>query len=228
MMVAGGAECRVNPLTWVRYTLLERLAPGSDGGVASRPFDRRRTGQVGAEAAAVLMLEGHDAAEARGARIYGEILGNGSGTTTAAVNACDPDGRAVAAAVRGALADAGVEPREIGAIVAHGTALPVQDKSEAAGLARALGEAAGTVPVTATKGVTGNPGAASGPADLAAALVYLRDGKVPPIVNCGEPDTEAGLNLVVREPQELRTDKILVTSNAIGGQAAAIVVRLNT
>ena len=122
---------------------------------------------------------------------------------------------------------AGVDPSDLGAVLAHGPALDVQDRSETAGLASALGTAARKVPVTATKGVTGNIGAASGLADLAAMMVLAEDGQVPPILNCDRPDTEAGVNLVTGGPQPLASDHILATTNAIGGQTAAAVIRVN-
>lgn len=226
-MLAGGAESRVNPVMLLRYCLVHRLATANDNPAAAcRPFDLDRTGQVSGEGAAVLMIEGADVAEKRGARIYADVLGTGAGTTTAGVNACDADGRAVATACRRALAAANVAPSNLGAVVAHGTAFAPQDRSEAAGLRAALGPAAKDVPVTAIKGVTGNLGAASGLAELAAAILVLRQGQVPPILNCARPDPEAGLALVVGKPVNMKSELVLITSNAIGGQAAAVVVRL--
>ena len=227
LMLAGGAESRVTPVLMLRYCLLGRLSETrGDPAAACRPFDLDRTGQVAAEGAAVVVLETREAAEKRGARIYGEVLGTGTSTVTAGVNACDRDGRGIAVAVGRALEDAGIEPGDLGAVFAHGTGLEMQDRSEARGLSAALGRAAGAVPVTATKGVTGNLGAASGLVDLAAALVLLKDGAVPPILNCARPDPEGGLSLVSGAPRPLEKDLILVTSNAIGGQTAAAVVRL--
>jgi 3-oxoacyl-[acyl-carrier-protein] synthase II len=227
MMLAGGAECRVNPVVMLRYCLANRLATANDNpAAASRPFDLDRTGYVASEGAAVLVLEELQTAEKRGARIYGEILATGAGTTTAGIKACDADGRGVASAVRQALAAARLRPEDLGAIIAHGPGLAMQDRSEAAGLVAALGPAARSIPVTATKGVTGNMGAPSGLADLAA-FFLLGDGRVPPIVNCARPDTAANLNLVVGQPVPLTRDTILVTTNSIGGQTAAAVIRLN-
>jgi len=228
VMVVGGAESRVCPLLLIRYSLLGRLVTAEvEPARASRPFDRDALGWVAAEAAVAAILEPLEAAQARGARIYGEVLGTGVGTTTAGIDACDADGAAVAAAVRRALEDAGARPKDLAAVWAHGTGLRVQDRSEAAGLADALGKAADTVPVTATKGVTGHIGAASGLADLAAAVVLARDGLVPPILGCEHPDPEVHLNLVTGEAAALAGDLILLTTNAVGGQTAAAVVKLN-
>ena len=227
-MLAGGAESRVNPVLMMRYCLLNRLATANhDPAAACRPFDEARTGWVAAEGAVVLMLEDLDTARQRSARIYGEVLGTGASTNTAGVNACDPQGRGVELAVRTALEAAGVKPSDLGAVFAHGTALETQDRSEAAGLAAALGPAAATVPVTATKGVTGNLGAASGLADLAVALLLLKDSQVPAIVNCTRPDPQAGLRFVTGKPEPLQSDLVLATTNAVGGQTAAAVVRVN-
>ena len=228
LMIVGGAESRVCPLLLVRYALLGRLVTAAvEPAKASRPFDAGALGWVVGEAAVAAVLEDLEMAEARGARILGEVLGTGVGTTTAGINACDPDGAAVAAAVRRAIADAGIQPSDLSAVWAHGTGLSEQDRSEAAGLVAALGDAAQTVPVTATKGVTGHIGAASGLADLAAAFVLASDGIVPPILNCDEPDPEVRLNLVTGEAADLAGDLVLVTTNAVGGQTAAAVVRLN-
>ncbi len=227
-MLAGGGQSRVSPVVLMRCCLLDRAATcNDDPASACRPFDEARQGWVIAEGAAVLMLEPLDAAQARGATVYGEVLGTGVGATTAGVNTCDQDGRSVAAAVSRALEAAAVDPSDLGVVLAHGPALDVQDRSETAGLASALGAAAHKVPVTATKGVTGNMGAASGLADLAAMLVLAKDGRVPAILNCDRPDPEAGVNLVTGGPQPLASDRILATTNAIGGQTAAAVIRVN-
>jgi 3-oxoacyl-[acyl-carrier-protein] synthase II len=226
-MLAGGAESRISPVLVMRYCLVHRLSTANENPAAAcRPFDLDRTGQVAAEGAVAILVEAADVAEKRGARVYGEVLGTGAGTTTAGMNACDADGRAVATAVRRAVAAAAVQPGDLGAVVAHGTAFAPQDASEAAGLRAALGPAAGAVPVTAIKGVTGNMGAGNGLAELVAALLVLREGRVPPILNCERPDPAAGLALVAGHPAALKSDLVLVTSNAIGGQAAAAVVRL--
>ena len=228
LMLAGGAESRVNPLLFMRYCLLDRLTPSrADPATVCRPFDLGRTGQVAAEGATVLMLEDDEAARRRGAKIYGEVLGTGGSTMTAGINACDADGGGVMRAVRRAMEAAGLEPSDLGAVYAHGTALEAQDRGEAVGLAAALGKAATTVPVTATKGITGNMGAASGLADLAAAMFLAKDGQVPPIANCDRPDKESGLALVTGRPAAMKKDTILFTTNAIGGQTAAAVVRVN-
>ena len=226
-MLAGGAESRLNPVLVLRNCLLKRLTETRDDpATACRPFDVGRTGQVSSEGAAVLMLEALEVAEKRGARIYGEILGTGGGATNSGVNACDPDGAGIAAAVRAALAAAQVRPEQLGAILAHGTALPAQDRSEVAGLAAALGRAARSVPLTAIKGVTGNMGASSGVAELAAALLLMKDGQVPPILNCERPDEAGVLNFAVGGPKPMDGDLVLATTNGIGGQTAAAVVRV--
>lgn len=227
LMLAGGAESRMNPVLQLRYSLLDRLSTANDDPAgACRPFDLGRTGQVTGEGAAVVALEALESAQARGARIYGEVLGSGTSTHASGINTCDPDGRGVAGAVRRALKDAGLKPEDLGAVVAHGTALEMHDKSESRGLATALGAAAPAIPVTGIKGVTGNMGPASGLAELAAALLFLKDGQVPPILNCTRPDPEPRLAFVSGGPRPLAKDIFLVTTNAIGGQTAAVIVKL--
>ncbi len=227
-MLAGGAESRVNPVLMLRMQMLGRLATTEgDPAAASRPFDAARTGFVAAEGAAILMLESAEGAEAREARVYGEILGCGASVTVAGVNACDPDGRATRLAVEAALDAAGVDPGNLGAVVAHGSAYPPQDTSEAAGLEAALGSAASRVPVTATKGVTGDMGAASGAADLAVLCKLARTRQVPPVLNCDDPAPDVALRLVRGEPAAMESDLALITSGGVGGQTAATVVRLN-
>ena len=164
LMLAGGAESRVNPVVMVRYCLLNRLATANeDPAAAARPFDLGRTGYAAAEGAAVLMLEEASAAEKRGARVYGEILGTGAGTDAVRRRHLRPRrpgrGRRRAAGPGGRRASG---REDLAAVVAHAPGLAMQDRSEAAGLAAALGPAARKVPVTAIMGITGNMGAASG------------------------------------------------------------------
>ncbi len=226
-MIAGGAESRVNPVYFLRLCLLGRVtARDGDPATLSRPFDAAADGMVAAEGATAFLLEPMDEAEARGATVHGELLGVGAGCCTAGTNACDADGTATRLAVERALASAGVEAGDLGAVLAHGSGLPMQDASEAAGLAAALGPAAETVPVTCLTGVTGNMGAASGLSDLAA-MMAAAGGTVPPILNLDDPATDAPLNWVRGEPRPLASDLVLASTNTVGGQTAAAVVRLN-
>ncbi len=226
LMLSGGAESRVSAITFLRLNLLKRLTlANGDPARASRPFDADAAGMVAAEGACIVMLERAEHADARTAKVYGEILGIGGGTQTTGINACDPDGRAVALAARRALEDGGVEAADLGAVLAHGTGLPSQDQSEAAGLAAALEGAA--VPVVATKGVTGNMGSSSGVADLIVALRLAGEGVLPPILNCDRPADGIDLDLVTGEPRSLEKDLVLATTSMVGGQTAAVVVKVN-
>lgn len=226
MMLAGGAENRVNPINLVRQCLLKRVSTRNDSPAqACRPFDKDHDGQVVADGSGMMMLEALENAQARGARILGEIIGSGNSMHTAGINACDADGAAVSYAIGAALADADISPEQIGGVIAHGTGVPEQDASEALGIRDALAEAASHVPITSLKAALGNIGAGSGGVDAAMALMGLEAGKLPTTLNFSEPAAQCPIRMVSDGPADLAGDTVLVISHAIGGQSAALVIK---
>ena len=224
--ICGGAESKLNPMGLMRQSLLKRLATdrNQDPTGACRPFDVHRTGTVISEGGGLIILEEYEHARARGARIYGEMIGFGAGASTRSWSSPDPDGRAVRVAVEKALDDAGVTPDDVDLVAAFGSGIPDYDRSEARGLHAALGRRASEVPVMAIKGALGNNGAGSGAIDLAVAVLSAYAGKVPPSQNVGEVDPTCGLNVLRGDPTEMKPRVVLSTAYALsGGQTAALV-----
>ena len=154
VMIAGGADSKIHPLSLVRMGLLENMSRWKgEPSQACRPFDRRRDGWVPGEGAGIVILEEREHARAR-ARIHGEVLGGGSGCDAMPNGGLDPEGIGTEVAIAAALEDAGLDPSDIGHVNVHGSATRVSDLAEARALQRIFG--AGGVPVTALKGYMGN------------------------------------------------------------------------
>jgi 3-oxoacyl-[acyl-carrier-protein] synthase II len=188
-VVAGGAEAA---LTGLARAAFAAMGATSDSGI-SRPFDARRDGFVMGEGAGVLVLEDADAAERRGARVLGEVIGYGASSDAYHLTAPEPDGAGAARAIRAALRDAEVGPGELGYVNAHGTSTPLNDRAETEALHDALGEAAARVPVSSTKSVIGHLLGAAGAVEAIATLIALRERVAPPTV--GFEEREEGLDL---------------------------------
>jgi 3-oxoacyl-[acyl-carrier-protein] synthase II len=224
VMIAGGADSKIHPLSLVRMGLLHNLSGWKgEPSQACRPFDRRRDGGVPGEGAGILILEERDHALQRGARIYGEILGGGSGCDARPGGGLDPDGIGIEIAITAALEEAGLQPSEIGHVNAHGSATRASDLAEARALQRIFGPRG--VPVTALKGYMGNLASGCGAVELIASLVSVNRGKIPPILNCDQPDLEFELDLILKSPRSSRSPTFVKTNVTPLGQAAAVVVR---
>ncbi len=229
VMISGGADSKIHPLSLVRMSLLDQLSHwrGEPSG-ACRPFDRARDGWVPGEGAGILILEEREHALARGARVYGEILGSGSGCDASPVGGLDPDGVGTEIAIRAALRSAGLAPGEIGHVNAHGAASVASDLAEARAIGRVFGEGPGLgVPVTALKGYMGNIVSGSGAVELIASLIGVNRGLIPPTLNCDEPDPSCPLDLVTGPARPTDSPTFLNINLTRHGQAAAVVVRGN-
>jgi 3-oxoacyl-[acyl-carrier-protein] synthase II len=227
VMITGGADSKIHPLSLIRMSLLDQMSrwEGAPAG-ACRPFDRRRSGWVPGEGAGILILEEREHALRRGARIYGEVLGFGSGCDARRDGGLDPDGVGTEVAVRAALRDAGLAPGDVGHVNAHGAATVVSDLAEARAYGRVFGPG-GTVPVTALKGYFGNLASGSGAVELIASLLGVNRGLIPPTLNCDQPDPECELDVVREAPRPAQSPIFLKTNLTRHGQAAALLVRGN-
>ncbi len=189
LVVAGGSEAGLTPLARAAFASLDAL---SKSGI-SRPFDARRDGFVMGEGAAVLVLEREGPARARGARVYGVLRGYGASSDAHHLTAPREDGEGQAAAIRAALADAGVAGEEIAYVNAHGTSTPLNDRAETQAIKLALGEHARAIPVSSTKSAIGHLLGAAGAVEAVATLLALRDRIAPPTLGLSE--AEEGLDL---------------------------------
>lgn len=219
-MLAGGAEAALVPPVMAGYLKLGAVASldrGAEG--ASRPFDAARDGFVMAEGAGVLVLEELEHAQARGARIYAEVVGYGQACDAGHLTSPDESGTGPARAITAALEDAGLEPAAIGYVNAHATSTPVGDRAEALAL-RLAGLA--DAPVSSTKGQHGHTLAAAGAIEAIATLACFTRDQLPPCANLVEPDVELDL---VRTAQPTTAEYAMSTGFGFGGHDAALILR---
>ena len=226
--IAGGCEIPLSPLAFGAFDIIRALSAGHNDRpeAAARPFDIERDGFVMGEGAALLVLEDAEAADRRGAVPYAELLGYGA--TSDAHHMVQPreDGREAARAATIALDDAGVAPDEIDYVNAHASSTPLGDVAEARAIALALGDRAGTVPVSGTKALYGHPLGASGAIEAVICALAIRDGWAPASVNLHEPDagTSGLLPGLLHESRAGEYRRVLSTSFGFGGLNAALVL----
>jgi beta-ketoacyl-acyl-carrier-protein synthase II len=222
IVVTGGSEAMITPLVMAGFAQMGALSRRTDDPrAASRPFDADRDGFVASEGAGILVLERPADARARGVHIHGYVSGVGASADAHHITAPDPSGRGFEAAIRTALAEAGVAPDEIEHVNAHGTSTPLNDLTEARVLKRVLGD---RPVVTSTKGVTGHMFGAAGAVEAALTVLSLEKGQIPPTANLTRLDPEVEMN-VAASPVQRRTELALSTSLGFGGQNAAVVLR---
>ena len=227
VMITGGADSKIHPLGLIRMTLLNQMSRwAGDPSEACRPFDARRDGWVAGEGAGILILEEYEHARARGAKIYGEILGFGSGCDANPGGGLDPYGIGTEVAIRAALRDAGLDPSEIGHVNAHGAATVEADLAESRAFGRIFGPEG--VPVTALKGYVGNIVSGCGAVEALSSLIGLNRGQIPPTINCDDPDPACRLDLVRSMPRATGNLTFVNTNLTRHGQAAALVVRASS
>ncbi len=222
VVLAGGTEAVVTPIAIAAFGRMGALSGRHDAPEqASRPFDVDRDGFVMGEGAAFLVLERLDRALARGAHIYGEVMGYGRNADAYHITAPSPGGSGASACMQLALDDAGLVPGDIGHVNAHGTSTPLNDASEGEAIVKVFGEA--PPPVTSTKGVTGHLIGAAGAVEAVAGLLAIRDGKVPPTANHERTDPEIVIDVVAGSPREV-SGPVLSNSFGFGGHNATLVL----
>jgi 3-oxoacyl-[acyl-carrier-protein] synthase II len=216
--LVGGADSKINPLSMVRQALFQPLSKrNEEPAKASRPFDRRRDGFVIGEGGAMFVLEDREHARRRGARIYGEVVGFGAAFDK------DRSGAGLARAIRAALNEAGIEPRDLDHVNAHGLSSIEGDAWEARALHTVFGEDG--PPVFAPKSYMGNLGAGAGTAELAMSLLALEHGQLPPTLNYEEPDPACPVSVAAGGLRPVTQPHVLKVGFTDLGQCAAVVVR---
>jgi 3-oxoacyl-[acyl-carrier-protein] synthase II len=227
VVFAGGTEAGVTPIGIAGFSAMRALSRRNEAPEeASRPFDAARDGFVMGEAGGVIVLEELEHARARGAKIYGELLGYGLSSDAKHVTEPDPSGENPARAMRMAFADAGIEADEVDYINAHGTSTPLGDASETKVIKLALGEeAALKTPVSSTKGATGHCLGAAGAVEAIFAILAVNRDTLPPTINYEAEDPECDLDYVPNESREAEVRVAVSNSFGFGGHNACIVVR---
>jgi len=223
VILAGGAEAGVTGLSVSAFAQMGALTKNPDPSTASRPFDVDRDGFVIGEGAAILVLETAEHAAARGATPLATVAGAGASGDAHHATAPPEDGGGAILAMRRALADAGLDPTEIGHLNAHGTSTPLNDSAESRALRAVFGEHTDRIAVTSTKGVTGHTLGAAGAIEAIFAIQALREGRIPPTANLVNQDPDILLDVVTGSPREASLRAVLSTSMGFGGQNAALV-----
>jgi 3-oxoacyl-[acyl-carrier-protein] synthase II len=225
IMVTGGTEAAVTPMGVSGFSNMKALSERNDDPpAASRPFDRDRDGFVLSEGAGLLVFEELEHAQARGAKIYGEVLGYGASADGGHITQPDAEGTGAARAMSSALRDARLNPDQIDYINAHGTSTPLGDKAETRAIKTVFGEAARRISISSTKSQLGHLLGASGGVELVLSLLALRYQVCPPTINYDTPDPDCDLDYTPNEPRERVIRAAMSNSFGFGGHNASIIV----
>jgi 3-oxoacyl-[acyl-carrier-protein] synthase II len=226
IMLAGGADSRIDPLLFLAYSALGALSrsdrPAQE---VSRPFDGRRDGFVLGEGAGVMVLEELERAMKRGATIYAEVLGLGSSFDAYSITKPHPEAKGAVRAIQWALREACTDPADVDYINAHGTSTRLNDLMETTAVKGVFGEGARSLPLSSIKSMVGHLIGAAGAVEAVALALTLYQGVLPPTINQTSPDPECDLDYVPNSAREVPVETAVSTSFGFGGQNAALVMK---
>jgi 3-oxoacyl-[acyl-carrier-protein] synthase II len=226
VMIAGGAEAIIIPLTIAGFCQMKAMSTRNDEPArASRPFDADRDGFVAGEGGGLIILESLEHAVRRDARIYAEVVGYGMTSDAHHMTAPDPEGDGAARAMAAALRDAGLQPPEVGYINAHGTSTPYNDKFETIAIKRVFGEHARRLPISSTKSMTGHLLGAAGGIEAIATALALYHGILPPTINQEKPDPDCDLDYIPNQARKQDVEVALSNAFGFGGTNATLAFR---
>lgn len=227
VMATGGAEAAISPAACAGFANMKATTSSFNDAPeqASRPFDAKRSGFVMSEGCGILILEEMERAKARGAHIYGEIVGCGMTADANHITNPSPGGEGGAAAMKMAIKNAGIVPEDIDYINAHGTSTPAGDKAEILGIKSVFGKYAYEIPVSSSKSIFGHNLGAAGALESAVCLLALEKGIVPPTINYEYPDPECDLNFVPNVAIKKDIKYAANNSFGFGGQNAVIIFK---
>jgi len=225
VMLAGGTEAVIHPLILAGFSAMRGLAVEDEHPPrASRPFDATRAGFVMGEGACVLLLEELEAARARGARIYAEVLGYGASNDAHHMAQPEPEAIGVAEMMRAALRRAKVDPERVGYVNAHGTSTPLGDLAETKAIKDVFGGHAYELAVSSTKSMMGHTFGAAGAIEAMMCVLAIHEGVIPPTINYDHPDPECDLDYVPNEAREARIDVALSNAMGLGGHNGCVLL----
>ena len=226
VMIAGGTESATTVMGVGGFCALKALSRRNDAPEkASRPFDLNRDGFVMAEGAGIVILETLEHAKRRGAPILAEMIGYGRTSDAYHITAPESSGRGAAKAMELAIKDAGLTPKDISYINAHGTSTELNDKVETLAVKKVFGEYARKVPMSSTKSMTGHLLGAAGGVEFAASVFTIRDGLIPPTINYETPDPGCDLDYVPNVARRAKVDVVMSNSLGFGGHNATVIVK---
>ena len=225
VMIAGGAEATITEMTIAGFSNMTALSTNPDPLTACRPFDKNRDGFIIGEGSGIVILEELEHAKARGAKIYGEIVGYGATGDAYHITSPAPEGEGAARAIKQALEDADIHPSEVDYINAHGTSTPLNDLYETKAIKEVFKEHAYQLAVSSTKSMTGHMLGAAGAVEAIFSLLSIRDGLIPPTINYETPDEELDLDYVPNIAREKHVQVAVSNSLGFGGHNASLVFR---
>lgn len=226
MMITGGSEAAIVPIAMAGFENIGALSTfNEDPQRASRPFDKQRDGFVMAEGAGIVVLERLSTARARGARIYGELIGYGNTADAYHITAPSSDGVGAADCMRMALESADLQPEQVDYINAHGTSTPLNDASETLAVKQVFGDHAYRLAMSSTKSMTGHLMGAAGAVEAGFCLLALRDQVLPPTMNYETPDPDCDLDYVPNRARPARLEVAMSNSFGFGGHNGTVIFR---
>jgi 3-oxoacyl-[acyl-carrier-protein] synthase II len=226
MMIAGGTEACVTAISFAGFAAARALANQWDTPeTASKPFDKKRSGFVHAEGAAILILEELESARRRGAPILAEVMGFGMSADAYHITAPPENGEGAARAMNRALKSAGMAPEQVDYINAHGTATPVGDVAETRAIRAVFGSHAEKLAVSSTKSMLGHALGGSAAIEAGIGVFALRDGVMPPTINLTEPDPDCDLDYVPEGARKRELDVVISNSFGFGGANTTLVLK---
>lgn len=225
MMVTGGSEAAITEMTIAGFANMTALSTNPDPKTASRPFDKNRDGFVIAEGSGIVILEELEHALARGAKIYGEIVGYGATGDAYHITTPAPNGEGGQRAMKLALSDAKISPEEVDYINAHGTSTGYNDLYETIAIKEVFGGHAQKLSVSSTKSMTGHMLGAAGAIEAIFSLFTIKDGIIPPTINYETPDEELDLDYVPNVAKKSSVDVVLSNSLGFGGHNATLIFK---
>ncbi|HEX6609507.1 MAG TPA: beta-ketoacyl-ACP synthase II [Hyphomicrobiaceae bacterium] len=227
VMVAGGAESPICRIAMAGFAACRALTThfNDQPTKASRPYDKDRDGFIMGEGAGIVVLETLEHAKARGARIYGEIVGYGLSGDAYHITAPAEDGDGAFRCMRAALKRAGIDASEIDYVNAHGTSTPMGDEIELGAVERLFGNSAGKLAMSSTKSAIGHLLGAAGAVEAIYSVLAIRDNVAPPTLNLDNPSVETAIDLVPHTARQKTIDTVLSNSFGFGGTNASLVIR---
>ena len=225
LALCGGTESCISPLGVGGFSSMKALSTATDPNRASIPFDAERGGFVIGEGCGLLVLEELGHAQARGAKIYAEVVGYGATCDAHHITAPAPNGEGGARSMALALADAGITPEQVGYINAHGTGTHLNDSGETAAIKTVFGEHAYHLAVSSTKSMTGHLLGGAGGVEGVFTALALRDGFLPATINLQQPDPECDLDYIPNVGREQQVDYAMSDSLGFGGHNACVVMK---
>jgi len=226
VMIGGGAEATVTPMTIAGFANMKALSTRNDSPeTASRPFDGTRDGFVLGEGAGMVILESLEHAQRRGVQILGELVGFGQSADAHHLTAPAPEGAGAQLAMRAAMRDAGISASDIGYINAHGTSTPLNDLNETKAVKAVFGEHAYELVMGSTKSMTGHLLGAAGAVEAVVTMMVCQTGAIPPTINFSTPDPDCDLNYAHNARVERPVEHALTNSFGFGGHNVSLVLR---